>query len=356
MIEVTNMGAYVSEKVVSLDKAKLIVEQSKEVGQSVGLCHGGFDLLHPGHIRHFESAKRLCDVLIVSITSDKFVGERKGKGRPVYDERLRAYSVASLSFVDFVVVSHYNLGVDVIKEMKPNYYIKGPDFVDKQTPGIIKERETISEVGGEIKYTIEQPLSTTNIIKYIQSEVKRKDLLVCVDRDGTLIEDEGFLGKERNWKENVVFKDDVISFLQYLQSVYNTTICVISNQAGVARGFFGTETVDEINDFIDNELKKRSVHIHKWKYCPYADEYYAKINPDLYFDPKYVQAKTERKPSDLMVVECLTDIKKDKRDFFKVLVLGDNKDDEGLAKSMDSLFINVNGKSFFDIKKEWDTI
>ena len=76
MLNVPHMGAFASPKIISLESAAILVSQAKVQGKKVGLCHGGFDLLHPGHIIHFESAKRLCDVLMVSVTSDKFVGKR----------------------------------------------------------------------------------------------------------------------------------------------------------------------------------------------------------------------------------------------------------------------------------------
>lgn len=147
-------------------KIALRIHGLKKQGKTVGLCHGGFDLLHPGHVKHFESAKKLCDVLIVSVTSDRFVEGRKGAGRPIYPDKLRAYMIANLRMVDYVVITDFKLGVDVINALKPSLYIKGPDFTAKQTPGITAEREAIISVGGKMVYTNDPKLSTTAIIEY----------------------------------------------------------------------------------------------------------------------------------------------------------------------------------------------
>lgn len=190
---------YASKKVIDYNTAIKKIADLKSKGKTIGLCHGGFDLLHPGHIKHFESAKKLCDILFVSVTSDRFVEERKGSGRPVYTDKLRAYSIACIEFVDFVIISNFKTGVEVIQKLKPSYYIKGPDFINKDTPGITAEREAIKSVNGEMRYTNDPNLSTTEIIGYIK-EIDRKKILVGIDRDGTLIEDIGFLGKKKNGK------------------------------------------------------------------------------------------------------------------------------------------------------------
>ena len=150
-----------------MPSARKLILKLKSKNKKVGLCHGSFDLLHPGHIKHFESAKRLCDVLFVSVTSDKFVSERKGTSRPIFTDRLRAYMVASIRFVDYVVISNFKTGIEIIKILEPNYYIKGPDYRKSEDSDLISEKEAITSVGGKIKYTKDQKLSTTHLISYI---------------------------------------------------------------------------------------------------------------------------------------------------------------------------------------------
>lgn len=169
MIEIDDTNAYKSEKILDFEQAISLIHETKNEGKKVGLCHGGFDFLHPGHIKHFESAKKLCDCLIVSITSDRFVNSRKKQGRPIFQHKLRAYSIACIEFVDFVVISDFNLGIEVIKALKPSYYIKGPDYINKDDSEINAEINAIRSVGGEILYTKDPKLSTTNIIDYIKN-------------------------------------------------------------------------------------------------------------------------------------------------------------------------------------------
>ena len=71
--------------------------------------------MHPGHVKHFECAKDLCDILFVSVTSDKFVMSRKGSGRPIYTDKLRAYIISGVEFIDYVVISDFKRGIEVIK-------------------------------------------------------------------------------------------------------------------------------------------------------------------------------------------------------------------------------------------------
>jgi len=172
MIKSKNPKDYYSEKIKTESEIVKVVNKLKKDSKKIGLCVGGYDLLHPGHMKHFSSAKSFCDVLIVAITTDEFNSKRKGTGRPIYEEWLRAYSVSQLESVDFVFLSYYPSAVDIIKTIKPHYYIKGPDYVKKQTLGIISEREAIAAIGGEMRYTFDEKLSTSEIIEYIKREIR----------------------------------------------------------------------------------------------------------------------------------------------------------------------------------------
>lgn len=162
---------YASDKILGIDEAQRKIAEIKSENRTAGLCHGGFDMLHSGHIRHFESAKKICDYLFVSVTSDRFVSLLKGRGRPIFSDKLRAYSIASLQFVDYALIADFKLGVEVINILKPSYYIKGPDYANKHDPDIDAERDAISHIGGKIKYTTEPKLSTSEIIRYIKENL-----------------------------------------------------------------------------------------------------------------------------------------------------------------------------------------
>ncbi|MBS3124394.1 HAD-IIIA family hydrolase [Candidatus Woesearchaeota archaeon] len=347
MINVTDKTIFNSKKIVLLEESAKIITELKLKNKRIGLCHGGFDLLHPGHIKHFESAKENCDLLFVSVTSDRFVSLRKGSGRPVFNEQLRAYSIATLEAVDYVVISDFEKGVQIIETLQPNYYFKGPDYIGKNTSGINMEREAISRVGGEIRYTNDPKLSTTEIIDYIKNELDVKEILLVIDRDGTIIKNDDFLGKNENWKRELEYNDEVINLISHLQTKNKTTKIVVSNQAGVARGYFNTKLVEEINDTIDEELKKRGILINSWQFCPDVDSKYAEKKKDVInFDYDYVKEKTKRKPENSMVFDALKELGKDITKFNDIIVIGNQEDDKLLAKNINAKFIDVNEKKY----------
>ena len=92
------------------------------------LCHGVFDILHVGHVIHFEEAKK-GDILIVSITSDAFVN--KGPGRPVFSDSNRAKFISSLKVVDYVVINNEQSSKNLINIIKPNFYVKKDLIINK---------------------------------------------------------------------------------------------------------------------------------------------------------------------------------------------------------------------------------
>lgn len=154
-----------SQKIKSIDELSRIIEELKKEGKKVVQCHGVFDLLHPGHIRHFEAAKREGTILIVTITSDRFVN--KGPGRPVFNQGLRAESVASISCVDFVVINDSPTAVEIINKLKPDIFIKGGDYAnleDDFTGAIVEEKEAIESIGGRLHFTDEITFSSSGLI------------------------------------------------------------------------------------------------------------------------------------------------------------------------------------------------
>ncbi len=331
---------FTKENILSVEEAANVIDNLKKENKRVGLCHGGFDILHPGHIKHFNSAKKLCDVLFVSITSDLFVTMRKGGGRPVFPDYLRAYMAANISSVDFVIISNFKSAVEVLNITKPSYYIKGPDFIYKNTPGIISEREAVRKLGGEVVYTEDIKLSTTDIINYVKNKIDSKKLLVCIDRDGTLIEERNSIGKNDNWEKDLILKNNVINALIYLQTKYLTSKIVISNQSGVAKSYFDCKRVEEINSFISNLLIEKGIKVDNWQYCPDIDEKYAELNKEKFqIDKNFVKGKTGRKPNTDMVFNGLKQIKKDIKEYDKIIVFGDRDDDIILSeKSSRSIY------------------
>jgi rfaE bifunctional protein kinase chain/domain/rfaE bifunctional protein nucleotidyltransferase chain/domain len=158
-----------SSKIIKLEELADQIESYKAEGKKVVHCHGVFDLLHIGHIKHFQSARAKGDVLIVTLTPDKLV--KKGPGRPAFTEKLRMEAIASLDAVDHVALNRWATAVEAIKLLKPNCYVKGSEYrnaADDPTGGIALEREAIESVGGSLQFTDDVVFSSSNLInKYI---------------------------------------------------------------------------------------------------------------------------------------------------------------------------------------------
>ncbi len=153
------------KKIKSLSEIEKIVDSLKKRGKKVVQCHGVFDLIHLGHIRHFKLARKEGDILLVTITADRHV--KRGPGRPVFNENLRAETLASFSVVDYVSIINEPTATEIIKKIKPNVYAKGVDYKHKDkdiTGKIYEEEEAIKSVGGSLAFTDDITFSSSSLI------------------------------------------------------------------------------------------------------------------------------------------------------------------------------------------------
>jgi len=152
-------------KILSLDELAVQVRALKQRKKRVVLCHGVFDLMHVGHIRHFSEAKAMGDALIVTLTPDQHVN--KGPHRPAFPQDLRAEVIAALDMVDYVAINRWPSAVETIELLHPDIYAKGPDYKDAAkdvTGGISREEEAVLSVGGELKLTSDITFSSSNLL------------------------------------------------------------------------------------------------------------------------------------------------------------------------------------------------
>lgn len=129
------------------------------------MCHGVFDLVHPGHILHFKSARAHGDLLVVTLTKDDYVF--KGPGRPYFNQQLRLESIAALEMVDYVALNEWPISVETIRQLKPDFYAKGSDYAKVEqdvTGNIALEVAAVKEVGGKVIYTDEAMFSSSKLI------------------------------------------------------------------------------------------------------------------------------------------------------------------------------------------------
>ena len=151
-------------KILAISELAIRIAQCKSEGKTIVHCHGCFDLMHPGHIKYFQAAKMMGDVLVVTISPDRFVD--KGPDRPVFNEDLRAESIAALECVDYVAINKWPTAEETLRLIRPDIYVKGQEFenMEDKTGKIQKEVEVIKEIGAEIRFTHEIVFSSTELL------------------------------------------------------------------------------------------------------------------------------------------------------------------------------------------------
>ena len=155
------------------NKIKLLKKKKK----SIGLCHGVFDVLHYGHLKHFEVAKKKCDYLFVSITSSQFI--KKGPNRPINNDNQRLFFLQNLKLIDHVFIAKGESGVDSINLIKPDYYFKGNDYKDNtsdKTKKIFYEIEEVKKNRGKIIYTDEKQMSSSKIVNQLGMNLNKEQV------------------------------------------------------------------------------------------------------------------------------------------------------------------------------------
>ena len=156
-----------SEKIKSLEEIKRIVDEARSQGKRVVLANGCFDILHVGHVRYLEDAKRHGDVLIVAVNSDSSVRKLKGPKRPYMPQDERAEIVAALGCVDYVFVFDDERLDRILAYLKPHFQAKGTDY----TPETVPERETVESYGGKVIICGDpKDHSTTSILEAMEHE------------------------------------------------------------------------------------------------------------------------------------------------------------------------------------------
>jgi len=151
-----------SPKIKSLAALSKIVAEAHREGKKVVLANGCFDLIHVGHIRYLQAARKKGDMLIVAINSDRSVRQLKGPGRPLLPEKERAYILSSFWFVDYVTIFHQTTVDHLLEKLRPDLHAKGSDY----RPETVPEKETARKLG--IKVVIvggPKIRSTSTVIK-----------------------------------------------------------------------------------------------------------------------------------------------------------------------------------------------
>ena len=153
-----------SDKIKTREELKSEICKARQQGKKIVTTNGCFDILHVGHLRYLQEAKKLGDILIVAINSDDSVREIKGDKRPLIPENERAEILAALECVDYVMIFPELNPIPFLQVLRPDIHVKGGDYTLDQ----IIEREAVESMGGELRLMPGVPgKATSNLIKLI---------------------------------------------------------------------------------------------------------------------------------------------------------------------------------------------
>jgi rfaE bifunctional protein nucleotidyltransferase chain/domain len=150
---------------MTMGEATALVSELRAAGKSIVFTNGVFDLLHPGHVRYLQHARRLGDLLVVAVNSDRSVRAVKGSDRPITPEAERAEILAALASVDVVVIFDADTPYEVIAALQPDVLVKGADWPADAIVG----RDVVEARGGRVvRVAVEEGYSTRSIVGRIR--------------------------------------------------------------------------------------------------------------------------------------------------------------------------------------------
>jgi D-beta-D-heptose 7-phosphate kinase/D-beta-D-heptose 1-phosphate adenosyltransferase len=160
-----------AHRVLTAGEAVALASSARERGLTVVFTNGVFDLLHPGHVRYLQEARRLGDLLIVAVNSDRSVRSNKGAGRPINPASERAELVAALACVDAVVLFDEDTPQAIVSQVQPDVLVKGEDWPATEIVG----REAVEGRGGRVvRIALAEGHSTTGLIARVRTRHPRK--------------------------------------------------------------------------------------------------------------------------------------------------------------------------------------
>lgn len=156
------LNELISQKIISGPEIDRYAYRMGFIGKKVVFTNGCFDILHRGHIEYLQAAADLGDILVVGLNSDASVKRLKGENRPINNQNDRAFALASLVFVDAVIIFDEDTPLELIQRVKPNVLVKGGDY----SIGNIVGADFVKNIGGEVQVIpFVDGYSTTQIIE-----------------------------------------------------------------------------------------------------------------------------------------------------------------------------------------------
>ena len=267
-------------KIKTLDELKKIIG-SRPRKKSVIMCHGAFDLVHPGHVRHLMYAKSKADVLIASITDDTHIS--KAHFRPFVPQELRAMNLAALELVDYVMIDSHPTPLENIRDLQPDYFAKGYEyFTGGVHPKTQEEIDALNHYGGEMIFTPgDVVFSSSAFINHALPNLLVEKLEVLMESEGLTFDSlrqalDSFKGVRVH-----VLGDTIVDSYTYCTTINSgssktPTLCVkydnhadfagaaaiVSRhlaQAGAKVKFSTVVGQDALKDFVAQEMQKAGV-------------------------------------------------------------------------------------------------
>lgn len=251
--------------------------------KKVIMCHGTFDVVHPGHVRHLLYAKTKGDILVASLTSDEHI--KKANFRPYVPEDLRAINLAALEVVDFVIIDHQPTPLENLRIIQPDYFAKGYEYsssgIDPRTQ---EEMQVLETYGGEVIFTPGDIVySSSALIELAPPKIATEKLMALMAAEGIGFSDlNGALDKYKGLKVHVV-GDTIVDSYTYCNMIGGMTktptmsvlfqkkvdyaggAAIVAKHLKAAGADVTFSTVlgnDALKDFVLNDLEKAGVNVH----------------------------------------------------------------------------------------------
>jgi len=209
------------EKIKKLEELSKIVKDLRNQNKKIVHCHGVFDLLHIGHIRYLEQAKKMGDILIVTITSDKYVD--KGPHRPAFTENLRAEAIASLKCVDYTAINPWETAENTLRLLRPHVYVKGSEFkkiTTDITGRIGRELKVVDEIKATLAFTEDVVFSSTNLINnYLSAFPDEIDKYLKIFRNRFSLDEIMLLLEKVSTLNVLVIGDTILDEYQFCNAI-----------------------------------------------------------------------------------------------------------------------------------------
>ena len=351
---------YKSKKIILYRNADSFIKKIKK--KKIILCHGVFDIVHPGHIRHFAHCKQKADILIVSLTRDIFI--KKGTYRPMVPEKLRAFNLANLQLVDYVIIDQNISPIKLLKKIKPNFFAKGLEYADLKNPLTVKEKNIVESFGGKMIFSPgDYVLSSSKIINQIKPDLKFEKLKLLMDTENVDFNDLKKILKDLSKLKVHILGDTIIDTSHYCEVIgglHKTPTLSVVKQ--ISENFLGGAAIvashfksfaknvtlttlfsnDEKGKFALKNLKKNKI---KTNY--YSEDDRPTTNKNSYIVNKHKLLKVDELNNNTITNSTLDKIIKSlKKDKNQVLVFSDFRHGIFNNQTLSKIFESINHNTF----------